>query len=230
MKYFMRAFVVFAWFASSQMVFCRPIANAEQGENFVAFHWAFGAKVMVENDQKFISIHHDTTLRSGDRFKMFVELQKDCFVYLIYHSSQDSLHMLFPYDFQQFDPKSQILKKHYIPQSKSWFVLDQNVGLETIYLLGSTRRLKKLEALFIQYESTKPAQKTEIKERILAEIRELRWQYRKFKKGAERPVATMGHLRGSQKVSPAKNLDVADHAVEISAQEFYSRTFTIDHR
>ena len=65
---------------------------------------------------------------------------------------------------------------------------------------------------------------------ILSEIKDLRWQHRTFKKSAERPVAMMGHLRGTKTAAPTDDFDVARQAVEISAPHFYSRAFTIDHR
>ena len=87
-----------------------------------------------------------------------------------------------------------------------------------------------LESLFSQYESAQPAQKEELKQKILAEIKNLQWQHRNFKKYAERPVPIIGNLRGAGEVDKSDSFDVADLAIEISAQNFYSRTFTIEHR
>lgn len=199
-------------------------------EENVYFRWAFGALTVKGNDHILIPITTDTSLKTGDQLKIFFELQRDCFVYLIYHSSQDLLEMLFPDDLQQFGQGYNILGKNYIPPGNQWFELDQHVGIETYYLLASAQRLNQLESLFGQYDSAQPTQKEELKQKILVEIKNLRWQHRKFKKYAERPVPIIGSLRDVGKVDKPESFDVADLAIEISAQNFYSRTFTIDHR
>jgi hypothetical protein len=235
MRFFLLIFFlyIFALFG----IFCPEIQStlfAQQHmspkEENVYFRWAFSALTVEGKNYVLIPITKDVALKTGDQFKIFLELQKDCFVYLISHNSQSSLQMLYPYDLQQFVPKNDILKKNYIPKENKWFQLDQHVGIETFYLLASAQRLKPLESLFGQYELAQSIQKEELKQKILAEIKNLRWQHRKFKKHAERPVPIIGSLRGTGKVDKPESFDVADLAIEISAQNCYSRTFTIDHR
>ena len=204
--------------------------NIHSEEENIYFQWAFGALKVKGNDHVLIPISKDTTLNSGDRLKIFIELKKDCFVYLIYHGSNDSLEMLFPRNFQEFVNGHNILGKNYIPQGNQWLELDQHAGLETFYLLASAQRLKHLESLFNQYRSSQPTLKKELKQKILAEIKNLQWQHRNFKKHAERPVSIIGNLRGTGEVDRSYSFDVADLATEISAQNFYSRIITIDHR
>lgn len=199
-------------------------------EENVCFRWAFAGLTAEGPNQILIPILKDTTLKTGDQFKFFFELQKDCFVYLLYHSSQDLLDILIPNDFKQFDQGSEVLRKTYIPPGNQWFVLDNHVGIEKFYLLASAQRLNHLEFLFGQYMSAQPSQKEELKQKIIEEIKNLRWQNRNFKKHAERPVPIIGSRRGLEKVDRSGNFDVADLSIEISAQDFYSRTFTIDHR
>ena len=199
-------------------------------EDNVHFRWAFGALTNKGNDHILIPITKDTSLKTGDQLKIFFELQKNCFVYLIYQSSQGLLDMLFPNDLQQFGQGYNILGKTNIPPGNQWFELDQHVGTETFYLLASAQRLNQLESLLLQYKSAQSNHKEELKQKILAEIKNLRWQHRNFKTHAERPVSIIGSLRGLGKVDKPEDYDVADHAIEISAQNFYSRTFTIDHR
>ena len=182
-------------------------------EENVCFRWAFGALTVKGKNHILTPITKDTTLKTGDQFKIFLELQKECFVYLIYHSSQDSLYMLFPPDLQQFVPGYNILKKNYIPQGNMWFTLNHNIGIETFYLLGSAQRLNQLESFFCQYGSAQPTQKEELKQKILAEIKNLRWQYRNSKKHAERPVSIIGNLRGGGKIDKPVSFDLVDLAI-----------------
>ena len=204
--------------------------NIQSKEGNICFRWAFGALKVKDKNQMLIPISKDTTLESGDQLKIFIELQKDCFVYLIYHDSQDAIELLFPHNFQQFVQGHNILEKNYIPPGNQWFKLDQHTGIETFYLLASAQRLDHLESLLGQYESAQHTQKEELKQKIFAEIKNLRWQHRNFKIYAERPVNIIGGLRSTEKIDRSDSFDVTDLAIEISAQNFYSRTYTIDHR
>ncbi|HEY6952655.1 MAG TPA: hypothetical protein VI758_09615, partial [Bacteroidota bacterium] len=53
-----------------------------QNDENVLFKWSFGA--IVGKEKKFVAITKDTVLKTGDEMKMYVEMKKDCFVYLIY--------------------------------------------------------------------------------------------------------------------------------------------------
>jgi len=208
-----------------------PRTNAEQEKDKnVCFRWAFGAIVGAENDLKLVAITRDTALKTGDQLKMFVELQKKCFVYVIYHSAQGEVSILFPYNVQQFTRDYETSKKYYIPQGDMWFRLDENVGRETFYLLASSHRLMELEGLFEKYISADPVRKSKLVKQILAEIRKIKRRHRKFTAIAERPVPIVGNIRGVDDVQKAVRPDVSSIAAEISAKTFYSRTFTIDHQ
>jgi hypothetical protein len=203
--------------------------KSEQEEN-IRFLWAFGAINRGEGEPNLIPIARDTALKSGDQIKFFVKLEKKCFVYLIYHSSQGKLSVLFPHRFEQLSRGYPKQAEYYIPQGVEWFELDDHVGQETFYLLASAERLHVLEALINKYETADPAKKPELARKVLKEIRMLIRENRKFKSFAEKPVTIMGHLRGSEKVEVEGTPDVTNLAVEISGRNFYSRTFTIDHK
>ena len=201
----------------------------EEEEN-IRFLWAFGAINKGEGEAKLIPIARDTALKSGDQIKFFVKLEKECFIYLIYHSSQGEVSVLFPYRFEQLSRGYPKQAQYYIPQGFEWFELDEHVGQETFYLLASAERLHDLEALINKYETADPAKKPDLAKKALKEIRMLIRENRKFKSFAEKPVSIMGHLRGSEKVEAEGTPDVTNLAVEISGRNFYSRTFTIDHK
>lgn len=206
-------------------------AQQESGEEEnLRFLWAFGALKKGEGEPKLIPIARDTALKSGDQIKFFVKPKEECFVYLIYHSSQGELSVLFPYRFEQLSRGYPKKAEYYIPQGVEWFELDEHVGQETFYLLASSERLYNLEALINMYETADPAKKPEFAKKALKEIRMLIRENRKFKGFAEKPVTIMGHLRGSEKVELGATPDVTNLAVEISGSKFYSRTFTIDHK
>jgi hypothetical protein len=193
-------------------------AKAGQNAN-VQFQWAFGA-LKKANGSKFEAVTKDTDLKTGDQIKFFLKVNENCFVYLIYRSSQGELSILFPQRFKLRSAEYTVAGNHYIPKGDQWFELDE----------ASKKRMMDLEALINDYESADTAKKPALARTILAEIRKLRKQHLKFKTYAERPVNIIGNLRGTEKAETAGSQDIAKFAVEISADTFYSRTFTIDHK
>jgi Domain of unknown function (DUF4384) len=200
-----------------------------QPESNLQFQWAFGA-LKKANGSKFEAIARDTVLKTGDQIKFFLKVDRNCFVYLIYSSSQGEISVLFPYRFKLQSTEYTVAGQHYIPGGNQWFELDEHLGEEKFYLLASANRLMPLEALINDYESADAAKKPSLAQVVLAEIRKLRKQNLKFKTYAERPVNIIGNLRGTEKADTAELQDIAKFAVEISADTFYSRTFTIDHK
>ncbi|MFC1489472.1 DUF4384 domain-containing protein, partial [Thermodesulfobacteriota bacterium] len=154
---------------------------------------------------------------------MLVELEKKCFVYLIYHGGQGEMQMLFPNGLKQFGKNYKIMEKYYIPKADLWFALDDNVGRETFYLLASAKRLPGLEALLTDHESADPSEKPELVTKILTEIRATKRKHKKFTAAAERPVTIGGSVRGINKNPKVPAYDISKIAVEIRAIDFYSR-------
>lgn len=199
-------------------------------ESGIKFLWAFGAIKKTEDGSVFKSIDRDTTLNTGDKIKFFIRLDRQCFVYLIYRSSRHEIKALFPHRFEVKENEYNISQNYYIPIGNQWFELDDHVGKEKFYLLASTNRLNELEAIINQYESADPARQPVIANKIQLEIRKLRKNHLILKSYAERPVNIIGALRGTDKAEKDGSYDVANFAIEISADKLYSRTFTIDHQ
>ena len=201
----------------------------EQTENSIKFQWSFCA-IRKSNDAKLEPVTRDTVLQSGDQIKFFLKIRDNCFVYLLYRSSQGELSVLFPFRFKELKDRYDISGSYYVPHGDQWFELDEQVGKENFYLLASAKQLYPLESLINEYESADIAKKSVLADKILTEIRSLRKRHMKFKTYAEKPVSIIGNMRGTEKDSQVRTNDIAEFAVEISAGTFYSRTFTIDHQ
>lgn len=205
--------------------------NAAEADNTVHFRWAFGALLMGSgSDRKLEPVTGEASLRSGDQFKMMVELKRPCYVYLIYHNNKDGVRMLFPYILDQFNTDYQVGKKYYIPQGDAWFELDQHVGRENFYLLAAGQRLTSLEGLFQEYETDDPAKRSEIIKKILEEIRLLKKQHRELAAPAERPVPIGGVIRGLEIPQGGAFPDVAALADDIASAGYVARTYSIEHQ
>lgn len=231
MRYFKKNFLVsmMGIFAIGMLNISTAIAD-DGKDNNIDFRWAFGAIVGPENDQRLVAITRDTTLKTGDQVKMLVELKKRCFIYVIHQASDKEISLLFPYGFSQFETDYRLGYKYYIPSDDLWFELDENVGLESIYLIASSSKLNTLEELLIEYEGAKIGFRDKLGEEILAEIRKLKRKHRKFRAKAERPITIGGTVRGVKKDKKSVPFDIDPIADNVSAKDFYGRTFTIDHQ
>jgi hypothetical protein len=185
-------------------------------EDKVSFVWAFEALVAEGKVTKQVPVKEDMRLNTGDQLKMFVELRKPCFIYVIHHGARGEIQRLFPYDIQQFTTDYETSKIYEIPPNAAWFRINEQAGLETFYLLASVQRLTDLEQLLATYDAAQAAEQTLAATNILAELRNLLKQHRASVKPG-RPVPIAGNMR--------KGIE----GVEITAPQFYIETFTIEH-
>jgi hypothetical protein len=108
--------------------------------------------------------------------------------------------------------------------------MDGNAGIETFYLIASFNRLPNIEALFTKHERAEEADREKLAREILEVIRNLKKKYRSIIASAERPMSIGGSIRGITKHKETGSLNIDLIANQISTNNFYSRTFTIDHR
>jgi hypothetical protein len=182
-----------------------------------------------EQGRKFVPIIADTALRSGDQLKFMLELHKTCFVYLICQGSDGDMSLLFPYQLNQSGSDYGLQKMYYIPRDDSWFELDDRKGTETFYLIASISRLIEIEELFQKTALGTDVNRSQA-ELIRTRIKDLKKKHRTLTASAERPVPIGGNVRGISKDEQTKTPDMGAVAIEVSAKDFYCRTFTIEHK
>ena len=204
------------------------VSAVQQNEANIGFDWAFGT--LVGKSKTMVSVTHDTTLKSGEEIKMMVKLTKDCFVYVIHQDSKGEVELLFPYKIQQFQSDYAVDKNYYVPKGRGWSMFDNNTGKEIFFLIASTERLLDLEVKIGNYLSADNSKKQSMASDIVTEIRNVRKHFSTFSTLAEKPVTIGGNIRGTEKAEGARRPDVAMIATHISANNFYSKTITIDHQ
>lgn len=210
-----------------------PVAGvlaAEPRKDHIRFKLAFGALVATEGGMQLEPVTDGAVLKSGDKFKIMLELERKCFVYVIYHNSQGDMNLLFPYSVEQFETDYQIAKKYFLPPRDAWYELDNHAGSETFYLIASPQRLRDVEYLFNQYDSAGPSRKRDIARQVLSSVDKLLAEHRQYTIVAEAPVTPDSTTRGVERSQGADPTDVSLLATEIRATEFYSKTFVIEHR
>lgn len=201
--------------------------QAGNDEN-INYQWSFVAKVGSGAERKAVMVTRDTMLRSGDEFKMMVNLQKKAFVYVIHKSPSNELSLLYP---TTFEAVAELEKNYYLPKGRSWFKLDEKTGTETFYVLAATERLGELEQQMNAYLAASNDQKGNLANTVVATIKDIKKKFRTYATLGERPISIAGNVRGTKKdETNIDKLDVATLATEISANNFYSKTFTIEHK
>jgi Domain of unknown function (DUF4384) len=201
----------------------QPVMGQQAAGN-IRFRFAFGALTGTGTNRTLVRITEDTKLKTGDQIKLLAQLEQPGFLYVIHRGPDNEITLLAPADLKQGLP---VGIPYFMPKGASWFELDKNPGDETVYVLASTQRLESLESLLQRYSSAPAAGKASAATDIVSEIRKLRTQNRDATTQAERPVMIGGNVRS---LNTAGAPDISTIAVEITAKDFFARTFTIDHR
>lgn len=214
-------------FFGAQTIVKAEMQNLDSDDN-VNYKWSFVAKVGTGDHRRLTTVSRDTALTSGEEFKMMVNLQKKTFVYVIYKSSKNEISVLYPYS---FEGQMELEKNFYIPKGRSWFKLDKNTGDETFYILASAERLTDLENTLNQYTAAAQEKKKDLAAEVVSVVKDIKKKYRAYSTLAERPISIAGNVRGTNTNSvDIDRIDIATLATEISANNFYSKTITIEHK
>jgi Domain of unknown function (DUF4384) len=200
-------------------------------DNNIQYNWAFVARGGNPGNRRIGVVTKDTSLKTGDEFKLFVNLVKPAFIYVIHKSSANELSLLFPYDSAMFEKDYKLDKNYYIPKGREWYRLDKNTGTETFYVLASSERLTDLENDLHAYFKSATDKKPDAALFVVNEIKDIKKRFRTFATIAERPISIAGNVRGEKQpaVDPER-VDIAQFASEILADNFFSKTISIDHK
>ena len=99
-----------------------------------------------------VTIEEESVLQSKDKFKVQFETNKDAYVYIIIHDSLNKANLLFPDPGIKLSNNVKANTIHTVPTSDHWFWLDENVGIETVYVLASESPLDNIKALLLAIE------------------------------------------------------------------------------
>lgn len=203
---------------------------AEAKKENILFKVAFGALVGTESGMRLEPVRNSTILKSGDKFKMMLEMEKKCYLYVIYKNSQGEMSLLFPYGIEQFETNYETSRKYFLPPREAWYELDNRTGSETFYVIASSQRLRDVEYLFTRYDSAEPARKRGIALQVLSALDRIRTEHRDYTIVAEAPLTSDTTTRGVERSQGADPTDISCLATQVRASDFYSKTYVIEHR
>lgn len=118
-----------------------------------------------------VIVKEGSILHSYDNFQVHLTSNKDAYVYILLYDSKGQASQLFP------DPKIQLSnrlfggKEYSIPSNKQWFWLDENIGVETIYVLVSETPLDGIQNLLHRMSAITDQEKRELSKQVREEIR-----------------------------------------------------------
>jgi len=92
-----------------------------------------------------IELEDGAVLRSGDRFKIEFQLQEGAYAVLLALNSQGHVCSLWPRNVVSSNAKAEAGVTYFVPSDDEWFELDDNRGVEKIYLLISVEPIEGLE-------------------------------------------------------------------------------------
>ena len=196
----------------------------------VEFDWSFVAFRQTSAGWETCPVKTDMALRSGDALKFYIHRRKPCYLYLIYLSSQGELTLLFPQRPDAYQQPLEDTAPVFLPEGDQWFELDDTLGKEKFFLLGAVKRLTSLETLIGRYAGADESHRPGLVKEVLAEIQKLRKTHKRFKRKTEKPSIVLGQVRDATPDDTPGNDEIAGLSTFIAADQFYGRTFTIDHQ
>jgi len=196
----------------------------------ICFLWSFIAN--VNQGQKLLAVNLDenNVLRSGDQLHTSFTLKKPCFLYFIHYGPGDEVSLLYPYTLPHEFPSGDMPITHRIPGNSQWFALDDNSGKETFYLIAASMRLKGLESLLMDYNQSDASNKVEAGKKIIQKVENFNQKFAKLTAAAERIARRPATFGGVGERGPLKRSSLPPDSLMVSANDFYIKVISIDHK
>jgi len=191
----------------------------------ISFRWVFVAQSEKDGSEKLIPITKDTMLKRGDKLKIMIDLDSECFIYVLRNNGDNQLVRLFPEE----EPQSgEALRAdvRYLPKYDKWYTLNNETGTERFYLIASSQPLVELENLLSEYDSSSETDWVEITNEIKNYIKNMRKQHKSLSSTAKRPIMIGGSFRNAKPKTPPDE-GISQFAESVYAKEFFARTLTI---
>lgn len=93
-----------------------------------------------------------STVRSGQKFKIRVQLNSDCYFYVLLYDSQGEASVLFPHKEIGLGNDVRGGVSYEIPDGRTWYWFDENRGEETFYLVASYSPMSGLDQILAKME------------------------------------------------------------------------------
>ena len=116
----------------------------------------------IDRIEREVVVRNGDTLYSGDKLKINLMASRDCHLYVLYYDSLDQAGVLFPNPKIALDTTIRGGVQYSLPGENLRFILDDNVGTETLYFVASLEPMNDISNLLIDMEEAGRAGKTVI--------------------------------------------------------------------
>lgn len=205
------------------------IAELSADNNSITFLWAFTALTGTQHDKRVIGLTTDSVLYSGDKFKIMFEAEDRCYFYILFKGSDEKTLVLYPKKFESNRHLAIENESTFLPSKYDWFTLDEKTGKETLYVLVSPETLPEIESLLEQYYSASSESRDRVGQLIVNFIDKKESFNRPLIAKAEKPIQIGGAIRSLSSSALPEN-EISKFTEEITVEEFFIRTYSIEHR
>jgi len=171
------------------------------------------------------------SLKSGDQFQIEFKAASDSWVYIFLVDSSGKCSALFPYPGVNISNRCLGGVTYAVPDpgfagGSRWFVLDENPGTETLYIVASYEPVESIDAILESMSGASQGRGSQ-RQALAESLRDLR---REERRGGTVPGITI-HEGGSRSAGRAAAGPLAGAAGEVLRGRFaVVREFTIVHR
>ena len=118
-----------------------------------------GKRKNADGSVSVVTIEDGSVLQTKDGFKVQFKTKKDAYVYIVIHDGLNKAELLFPDPPEiTFSNEVKANSIHTVPTTKRWFELDENVGIETVYVLASENQLDNIKSLLPEMENVEESE------------------------------------------------------------------------
>ena len=110
------------------------------------------------------------TVRSGQKFKIRVQPNSDCHLYVLLYDSQGQAGVLFPHRKIGLSNAVRGGVSYEIPEAAKWYWFDKRPGVETFYLVAGYTPLTNLDSLLAKMQATAGHQHVKLARQARTEI------------------------------------------------------------
>ena len=97
-------------------------------------------------------LNDGSTVRSGQKFKIRLQPNSDCFLYVLLYDSTGKANVLFPHRKIQVNNEVRGGVSYEVPEGTKWYWFDENPGTETFYIVTSYTPMRSLDAIVAKME------------------------------------------------------------------------------
>ena len=100
-----------------------------------------------------VRLDDGATVRSGQKFKIRIQPNSDCWLYVLLYDSQGAAGVLFPHRKIGLSNRARGGVSYEVPEAAKWYWFDDKPGTETFYVVAAYTPLKDLDQILAKMQA-----------------------------------------------------------------------------